>query len=92
MWSMANLKLGNKPDQTELLIWAATTEELQNQSGHAMEFPGGYKGVADKLGAGLTWYRFKTVRPGERSGMAYDGLVYVNGRWAFFPKPWKAVR
>jgi hypothetical protein len=21
--------------------------------------------------------------------MAYDGLIYVNGHWAWFPKPWR---
>lgn len=24
-------------------------------------------------------------------GMAYDGLIYVNGHWAWFPKPWRVL-
>ncbi|TMQ06352.1 MAG: hypothetical protein E6J91_38110 [Deltaproteobacteria bacterium] len=28
---------------------------------------------------------------GEQLGMAYDGLIYVNNHWAWFPKPWRAL-
>ena len=38
---------------------------------------------------GLTVYRWKYTKPGEPLGMAYDGLIYVNGHWAWFPKPWR---
>ena len=31
------------------------------------------------------------VLPGESLGMAFDGLVHVNGHWAWFPKPWRAL-
>ena len=24
-------------------------------------------------------------------GMAYDGLVYLDARWLWFPKPWRAI-
>ena len=33
-----------------------------------------------------TFYRFKFVQPGQSLGLAFDGLVYVNGHFAFFPK------
>jgi hypothetical protein len=36
--------------------------------------------------------RWKFVKPGETIGMAYDGLVFVNGHWAWFPKAWHALR
>ena len=45
-------------------------------------FPGGYKRVADKFKPGLTVYRWKYVKPGEKLGMSFDGLVYVNNHWA----------
>jgi hypothetical protein len=27
----------------------------------------------------------------SRLGMAFDGLVHVNGRWVLMPKPWRAL-
>lgn len=84
------LKPGD-PERTEILIWAATAEELQTKTGDAREFPGGYAQAAPHLKPGTTWYRVKFVKPGERSGMAFDGLVHVNGRWVVFPKPWRVL-
>jgi hypothetical protein len=41
---------------------------------------------------GMTWVRFKCVEPGESPGMAYDGLVLLDGRWRLFPKPWQVLQ
>lgn len=93
LWNKAEkIEIKPKEGQTELLMWKATTEELRSGAGDAREFPGGYKMVADKLKPGVTWYRWKFCKPGETLGMAYDGLVFVNGHWAWFPKPWYALK
>ncbi len=89
MFADPNAKIGPKAGQTELVLFAATTEELRAGTGDALEFPGGYKRVADQLAPGVTWFRFKFVKPGERAGMAFDGLTFIDGRWAMFPKPWR---
>lgn len=91
LWSDPKTVIGAKPENTELLLVKATTEDLQKGTGEASEFPGGYKRIAEKLKPGLTLYRWKYTKPGEKLGMAYDGLVYVNGHWAWFPKPWRAI-
>jgi hypothetical protein len=78
------------PANTELLLVKATSDELKATPGHP-EFPGGYEKAGPHMKPGFTWYRWKYVKPGETSGMAYDGLVYVNGHWAWFPKPWRAL-
>ena len=75
--------------QTELQMWKATTEQLRNGSGDASEFPSGYKKIADKLKPGLTFYRFKFVKPGDKHGNAFDGLVFVNGHWVMVSKPYR---
>jgi hypothetical protein len=90
-WEGGKLVIARKDEQTELKVFSATTEELQAGSGEAREFPGGYRKIAPQLGKGLRFYRFKFVKPGESAGMAYDGLVFVNGHWAFFPKPFRLV-
>ncbi|MBI3074109.1 MAG: hypothetical protein HYY84_18525 [Deltaproteobacteria bacterium] len=91
LWNDPRAVIGADPANTELLMWAAKTDELKSWTGEANNFPGGYKNVAQHFKAGLTVYRWKYVKPGEKLGMAYDGLVHVNGRWAWFPKPWRAV-
>lgn len=90
-WDKGELVLKPNDGQTELKLWSATSDDLKNGTGNANEFPGGYKKVADKLQAGITLYRFKFVKPGEDLGMAFDGLVYVNGHWVIIPKPWRAL-
>lgn len=84
--------IGVKPEQTEVLFNAATTEDFASESDAAKKFPGGYKRLAAKLKPGVTWYAWKFVKPGESLGMAYDGLAHVNGRWVWIPKPFRAVK
>ncbi|MCA9491180.1 MAG: hypothetical protein KC621_14720 [Myxococcales bacterium] len=77
-----------KPEQTELRVWAASVDELV--AGHA-EFPGGYATVAPFLCPGPTWYRWRIAAPGADDGLAYDGLVALGDRFAWFPKPWRLL-
>lgn len=83
--------LGGKPDQTELLLVIARTDDLIDGKPVLAEFPGGYTKVVGDMKRGLPIARFKFVRPGSGIGMAFDGLVYVNGRWVLIPKPWTAA-
>ena len=84
--------IGPNPGQTELLLFKATTDELIAAAPASQYFPGGYKRIPDKLAPGHTVYRFKFVQPGQDLGMAFDGLVHINGHWVIFPKPWRAFR
>ncbi|MBI2390798.1 MAG: hypothetical protein HYV09_14505 [Deltaproteobacteria bacterium] len=87
----SDAKIEPKKGQTELKLFSATADDLKDGSGDAKNFPGGYKKVAPKMKKDVTVYAWKFVQPGESSGMAYDGLVHVNGHWAWFPKPWRAL-
>jgi hypothetical protein len=58
----------------------------------AGEFPGGYAQVAQYIVKDVPIVRFKFVKPGETMGMAFDGLIHVNGRWVFMPKPWNGLK
>ena len=90
-WDAGRIVIQPKEGQSELKVAAASTEELQKGAGEAREFPGGYGKLAPRLAAGLTIYRFKFVQPGQSLGLAFDGLVYVNGHFAFFPKPFRIL-
>lgn len=90
-WEGKKVVISPNPGQTELVQFKATTDELKAGAASSREFPGGYKKIAARLNPGITVYAFKFVKPGESSGMSYDGLVFLNGRWIFFPKPWRAL-
>jgi len=86
LWTTESPVIEPKPGQTELLVFGSTTDEVVRAPG---EFPGGY--AKAKLAPGLPIYRWKFVEPGKTSGMAFDGLVWVNGHFAVFFKPWRAT-
>ena len=90
-WEGGQMVVAPKAGQTEVKVFSATSDEMKSWSGNAGEFAGGWKEVAPKLKPGLKIYRFKFVEPGKDLGMAFDGLVYVNGNWRIFPKPWRAL-
>jgi hypothetical protein len=77
------------PTQTELMLLSATTDELKAGSPNC---PAGYKDAAAQMAPGFTVYCFKFVEPGSKTGTAFDGLIFVNGHWAMFPKPWFALK
>jgi hypothetical protein len=85
VWSQP-IELTALPDQNELVVYAARAEELP-----APTFPGGYRQVAAQLVAGRTWIAWKYIASGARRGMAYDGLVWIDDHFAWFPKPWRMV-
>ena len=91
LWSSGNAVVAPKEGQTELKLFSATTEDLRDSKGESADFPGGLKTIAelDDLKPNQTIYAFKFVKPGESTGMAFEGLTYINGNWRLFPKPWK---
>jgi len=74
--------------QTELSIAAALAEELARGGPEPQPFPGGYVRVAHRLRADVLWPCCRFCEPGGRRGTAFDGFVELDGRFAWFPKPW----
>jgi hypothetical protein len=68
--------LSGSPGQTEILV----SESL----------PGGYDRIKDRLKPGVVIYGFKYVEPGKDIGMAFDGLIKLDGQWIIIPKLWRA--
>lgn len=91
-WDAGQMVMAPKPGQTEVKISSATTEELKAGTGNASELAGGWKEAAAKMKPGLKVYRFHFLEPGKTAGMSFDGLIYVNGNWRVFPKPWRALK
>jgi hypothetical protein len=78
-----------QPDQTELHVTAAYAEDFAANDPRAAPFPGGYRDVASTFQPGTIWLLWEVVRPGEPNGITFDGLVAVDDRFAWFPKPWR---
>jgi hypothetical protein len=78
-------------DQTELVCDLSPAGMLGHDNELSARFPGGYRHIAPLLDPHRVWVRWKFVRPGEQAGMAYDGLVWVDDHWAWFPKPYRVL-
>ena len=87
--------IGGKPGQTDMRTLFTHFSALQNGKKVLREFPGGYEKVLPYMitapGSDPVIARFVFVQPGETRGMAFDGLIHVNGRWVFMPKPWRVI-
>lgn len=75
-------------DQTELSMVVYRPHNLQGASGTARYFAATYETIAHILQPDRTWLSWKRCAPGEVHGTVFDGLVAVNGRWIWLPKPW----
>lgn len=91
LWADETTAIGPQAGQSELLLGVTTTDRLIAGKPELEEFPGGYRQVLDFLQPGVPIARFRFVAPGATLGMSFDGLVYVNRRWVFIPKPWRAL-
>ncbi|MET7402756.1 hypothetical protein ABZS66_55675 [Dactylosporangium sp. NPDC005572] len=92
LWNGQKVDMGVSAAQTDLKVFQATSEDIRKWT-KAVErdFPGGYKQLGPHLKPGLTVYRWKYTEPGEDSGRAYEGLVYVNDHWIWVPKAWEIL-
>ncbi|MBS1874286.1 MAG: immunity 49 family protein [Acidobacteria bacterium] len=79
------------PAQTIIRSDIAPAGMLAEDNELSRQFPGGYRAIAPKLDPHRVWVRWKCLRPGESAGMAYDGLVWLDDHWAWFPKPYRAL-
>jgi hypothetical protein len=92
LWTGQSVDVRGDAAQTDLKVSKATSDDIRSwTSAVQADFPGGYQQVGPHLKPGLTWYRWKYTEPGKDTGMAFDGLVHVNGHWVWTPKPWRAL-
>lgn len=82
---------GPKADHNDILVVYTTTRALLEKQPVLDEFPGGYKDVLQYFKIDVPIVRFKFIEAGETLGLAFDGLMYLNGRWVIMPKPWRSL-
>jgi hypothetical protein len=77
--------------QTVITSEIAPAGMLASDNELSRRFPGGYRRIAHLLQPHRVWVSWKYLRPGADAGMAYDGLVWLDDHWAWFPKPYRAL-
>lgn len=90
LWSSPQ-PLSPAPDQTLVELQVASGEDLQAGTGAAAEFPGGYAEVAHLLRPEPYWVCWRFSSPGLRGPVFYDGLVLLEDRAIWLPKPWRIL-
>lgn len=79
-----------RTDQTELRVFVAQGQDFATRHPRQQEFPGGYQSIASYLLPNVIWVCFEFAVPGSM-GIAFDGLVWMDDRFAWFPKPYRAL-
>jgi hypothetical protein len=74
-----------------LRVDAAPAGMLQEENELSRRFPGGYHALAPYLLPDRVWFVWRYLRGGAESGMRYDGVVLLDDRWVWFPKPYRVV-
>jgi hypothetical protein len=71
-----------------LRVDAAPAGMLSDENELSRRFPGGYRAAAPYLLADRVWFVWRYLHGGAEAGMRYDGVVLLDDRWAWFPKPY----
>ncbi len=78
------------PD-SRLEIHIAPAGMLADDNELSWHFPRGYRSIAHLLDPHRVWVAWKLIPPGQDAGMAYDGLVWLDDHWVWFPKPYRLL-
>jgi hypothetical protein len=74
---------------SRLVLHLAPAGMLHGDNELSRPFPSGYRRIAGMLSPHRVWACWKLIPPGRDAGMAYDGLVWLDDHWAWFPKPYR---
>lgn len=90
MWD-AGIGFRHPVDRTRIRIHLAPAGALADDNAMSRPFPGGYRSVANLLVPTRVWAAWQYHSPGNSAGISYDGLVWCDDHWAFFPKPYRLL-
>ncbi|MFD7812795.1 hypothetical protein ACFV6E_07580 [Streptomyces sp. NPDC059785] len=90
MWD-AGIGFRHPVGRTRIRIHFAPAGALADDNAMSRPFPGGYRSVAHLLLPARVWSAWQYHSSGNSSGISYDGLVWCDDHWSFFPKPYRAL-
>jgi hypothetical protein len=91
LWDGGKITISPPADRTEVNVAGTTIDEIKKGEGNSSMCPHEYKDFVDKLKPGNVIYCFRFVKPGEKLSTKGDTIMYLDGRWVFFPKPWRLL-
>jgi hypothetical protein len=91
LWSQAPPRVAAVPGAWDLRIDLAPAGMLVDDNLLSRRFPGGYRSIAARLVPHRVWARWSYLPACESAGIAYDGLVWLDKRWVWFPKPYRLL-
>ena len=77
--------------QVTLRVDAAPAGMLREENELSRHFPGGYHALAPYLLPDRVWFVWRYLAGSAEAGMRYDGVVLLDDRWVWFPKPYAVV-
>lgn len=91
-WSALPSPGALRPELSRLHVHLAPAGMLTSDNPLSFAFPGGYRTLAPRLNPHRVWVCWKFTRAAESGGgMSYDGLVWCDDHWAWFPKPYRLL-
>ncbi|GAA2615965.1 hypothetical protein [Paractinoplanes durhamensis] len=69
------------------LLWAGPIDFRRPDPGADVEMQVAPARGGEVLLPGRVWAKWRYVVPGQTAGLSYDGLVWCDYHWAWFPKP-----
>lgn len=84
-------RVSSTPSGSKLKLSISPAGMLVEDNELSRGFPGGYRSIAPLLDPHRVWVAWKLIPPGKDAGMSYDGLVWLDDHWAWFPKPYRVL-
>jgi hypothetical protein len=89
LWN--NAPLWPVDDAGEISVVCARAADLRQPSPTTYGFPGGYKVIASLLQPQPIWCAWRFWHPHRARSSSFDGLVLVDGKWRWCPRPWRVL-
>jgi hypothetical protein len=95
-WDEGSIVLKPKPEQSQLVLESATSDELKADSPKAKALPKHWTKIAASLKKGVRIYHLHFMEKGadkedNAKQTSFAGLIFVNNHWVLMPKPWRVL-
>lgn len=80
-----------QPGQTQVSVHACPAGFLGQKNPLSAPFPSEYASLAPYLIRKRVWLVWHYTQPGATDGITYNGLVFLDDHWAWFPKPYQVI-
>jgi len=83
--------MGVAGDKSQLDAYFAMSQMFSYPNPFTERFPGGYRRIGPALQPDRLWIAWRYHRFDEAAGHFFDGLVWIDDHYAWFPKPWRIL-